>query len=169
MARPNYNLIRFIRRCIRQMKKEYGNEITVYQLGTTTTNYDTGVRATTANSVYIRRAVVLPVKLTRDIIQTISVISANKKMVQGGTFDPGLRDFIIDRTDVTPAWTIKKDDWIVYDNKRYDVKYVEEYEYKTAWYIQAKLVEGNPVYQHHHEKTNDYLLTLTHSATAVIT
>lgn len=168
MARPNYNLIRLIRRCIKQMKKEYGNEITVYSLGTATTNYDTGVKAATHTSVFIRRAVVLPVTLTRDVIQTISIISANKQLLQGGTFDAGLRMFIIDRTDVPSTWLVEKDDWIVYDGKRYDVKKVEEYEYRTAWVVTAKLVEGNPVYQDHHVKANGYLLSLTQTATAVI-
>jgi len=168
MTRPNYNLIRFIRRCIRQMKQEYGSEITVYALGTATTNYDTGVKTVTRTSVVIPRAVVLPVKLSRDVIQTISIISANKQLLQGGTFDAGLRTFIIDRTDVPSTWTVEKDDWLVYDGRRYDVKTVEEYEYKTAWVITAKLVEGNPVYQDHHVKTNGYLLSLTQTATAVI-
>ncbi|MHC4301378.1 MAG: hypothetical protein ACYS7Y_29270 [Planctomycetota bacterium] len=168
MVRPNYNLIRFIRRCIRQMKKEYGNAITVYALGTVDTDYDTGVKTETHTSVFIRRAVVLPVNLTRDVIQTISMISANKKVVQGGTFDPGIRRFIIDRTDVPATWTVKKDDWIVYDGKRYDVKTAEEYEYKTAWLVTAKLIEGAPVYEDHHVKADGYLLDLTQTATAVI-
>ena len=167
MVRPNYNLIRFIKRAVRAMKKEYGNSITVYRLNTATTNYSTGNRSRDWDSVFIRRAVVLPVTLTRDIVQTISVISSNKKLVQGGTFDPGIRTFIIDRTDVASTWTIKKDDWIVYDGKRYDVKVVDEYEYKTGWLIQAKLIEGNPVYEDHHANTDSYL-NLTQTATAVI-
>lgn len=168
MVRPNYNLIRFIRRCIRQMKKEYGNPITVYQLTSVATDYDEGTKTEAHTSTYIRRAVVLPVNLTRDVIQTISMISANKKVVQGGTFDPGMRRFIIDRTDVAADWEVKKDDWIGYDGKRYDVKSVEEYEYKTAWLVTAKLIEGAPAYEDIHLKTNDYLLSLTQTATAVI-
>jgi len=168
MVRPNYNLIRFIRRSVRMMKKEYGNSITVYKLGTATTNYSTGVKTESHTSTFIRRAVVLPVKLTRDVVQTISMISANKKIVQGGTFDPGLRTFIIDRTDVATTWTIEKDDWIVYDGSRYDVKSVEEYEYKTGWIVTAKKIEGAPAYEDHHLKTNAYLLSLTQTASAVI-
>lgn len=168
MVRPNYNLIRFIRRAIRMMKREYGNPITAYKLGTVATDYDTGVKTETHTSVFISRAVVLPAMLTREVIQTISMISANKKIVQGGTFDPGMRKFLIDRTDVATTWTIEKDDWIVYDGKRYDVKSVEEYEYKTGWIVAAKEIEGAPTYEDHHLKTNGYLLSLTQTATAVI-
>lgn len=168
MVRPNYNLIQLIRRCIRQMKHEYGGPITVYQLGSATTNYDTGAKSQTHDSVFIRRAVVLPVNLARDALQTISMISANKQVVQGGTHDMGLRTFIIDRTDVPSDYSFHPDDWIVYDGRRYDVKEVEEYEYKTAWLLKAKLVEGNPVYEDRHVKVNGYLLDLTQTATAVI-
>jgi hypothetical protein len=168
MTRPNYNLIRFIQRAIRMMKKEYGNQITVYRLGSVATDYDNGVKTATHTSVFISRAVVLPVTLTREAIQTISMISANKKIVQGGTFDPGTRKFLIDRTDVATDWTIEKDDWIVYDGKRYDVKSVEEYEYKTGWIVAAKEIEGASVYEDHHLKTNGYLLSLTQTVTTVI-
>lgn len=168
MTRPNYNLVRFIRRAIRQMKKLYGNPITVYQQGTVATDYDTGIKTETHDSVYILRAVVLPVALTRDVVQTISMISANKQIVQGGTFDAGLRNFILDRTDLPSTWEIKKDDWITYDGNRYNVKKVTAFEYETGWIVQAKLIEGGPTYVDIHAKTNDYLLSLTQTATAVI-
>lgn len=150
------------------MKKEYGNPITVYQLGDVSTNHNSGVKTQTHTSTYIPRAVVLPVNLTRDVIQTISMISANKKVVQGGTFDAGMRRFIIDRTDVPSTYEINHDDWITFDGKRYNVKKVEEYEYKTAWLVFAKLIEGAPGYEDFHAKTNAYLLSLTQTATAVI-
>jgi hypothetical protein len=150
------------------MKKDYGNPITVYQLGSVSTNHNTGVKTQTHNSTFVRRAVVLPVNLTRDVIQTISMISANKKVVQGGTFDPGVRRFIIDRTDVPSSYEIKHDDWLGFDGKRYNVKKVEEFEYKTAWLVHAKLIEGAPVYEDHHVKANGYLLSLTQTATVVV-
>ena len=168
MTRPNYNLIRFIRRNIRTLKREYGNPITVYQQGVVSTDYDTGVKTEAHTSAYISRAVVLPVRLRRDVIQTISMISVNKKVVQGGSHDAGIRNFIIDRADVPSVYTLKEDDWIVYDGARYDIKQVDEYEYKTAWLVWAKRVEGAPVYEDHHVKTNAYLLTLNQAASAVI-
>jgi len=122
------------------MKKEYGGQITVYRLSDVTTNLDTGVRTTTKDSVVVRRAVVLPNKLTRDVIQSISLISANKQVVQGGTYDPGTRSFIIDRTDV-PNWELRQDDWIIYDGKKYDIKVIEEFEQSTAWLITAREVK----------------------------
>lgn len=167
MTKPNYNLIRFIRRCIYQMKREYGGPITVYRLINTDTDLQTGVKTVNRDSIDVVRAVVLPNRLTREAIQSISVISADKKIVQGGTYDPGKRVFIIDRADV-PDWDLEQDDWIVYENKRYDIKAIDEFEQKTAWLVIAKEVEGVTPEQDHRE-TTESLMTLEDSASCITT
>lgn len=169
MSRPNYNLIRFIRRNISTLKKEYGGPITVYKLESTTTNLDTGVKTHTRTSQYIRRAVVLPATLSREVTQTISLISANKKIVQGGSYDVGKRRFIIDRQDVPSTFTIDNDDWIVYDGVRYEFIAVEEFEQKTAWLVVAKAVHGDAnVEEDHYAKSNSYLLDLTQTVNVTV-
>lgn len=169
MTRPNYNLIRFIHTAIRMMKREYGGSITVYRLVDTTTNFDTGVKSHTHNSTYIPRAVVLPSKMLREVTQTISLISSNKKIVQGGSYDTGLRWFIIDRSDVASTFTLDKDDWIVYDSARYDIIEIDEFEYRTAWMIKAKRIDGEaPVRQDHYLKTNGYLLDLEQTVSVTV-
>jgi hypothetical protein len=128
------------------MKKEYGSPVTVYKLESTTANLETGAKTDVRSSIFVRRAVVLPSRLTRDAVQTISLISANKQVVQGGTYDPGRRTFIIDRTDV-PNWVLQHDDWLVYNDSRYDIKSIDEFEQNTGWVIVAKKVEGATIYQ----------------------
>jgi hypothetical protein len=168
MVRPNYRLIQFIRRNIRKLKAEYGNPITVYSQAVATTNHATGVKSITRESKYIKRAIVLPSRIRPEVIQSISVISSNKKVLQGGAFEAGKRTFIIDRTDVDSDWVVTAQDWIVYDGKRFDITQVDEYEYKTAWLIQAKVVEGALVNEDFYAKGNAYLLSLTQSASATI-
>lgn len=141
MTRPNYNLIRLVKTCIYQMKREYGGEITLYQLTTAVTDRATGVKTETHNSIVIPRAVVLPARVQREVIQSISAISANKKLVMGGSFDAGTRVFIVDRLDA-PGYIVTNDDWIVYKHVRYNIKSVEEFEQNTAWVITDKTVEG---------------------------
>jgi hypothetical protein len=161
-------MIQFIRRNIRMLKKDYGNPITVYRQNSATTNYETGVKSVSRDSVFIKRAIVLPSRVRPEVIQSISLISSNKKVVQGGTFESGKRTFIIDRTDVDSAWTVDAQDWIVYDGKRFDITQVDEYEYKTAWLIQAKIIEGAEVREDHYANGNAYLLSLTQSVSATI-
>jgi hypothetical protein len=150
------------------MKKDYGNPITVYALGVATTNHTTGVKSVTKSSVFIKRAVVLPSRIRPEVIQSISLISSNKQLVQGGAVEAGKRTFIIDRTDVDSDWVVTTQDWIVYDGKRFDITQVDEFEYKTAWLIQAKVVEGAEVQEDHYAYGNGYLLSLTQSASATI-
>jgi|GEM_PF-2598484 len=168
MARPNYRLIKFIQRNIRMLKKEFGNPITVYRMGTATTNYTTGVKSVVRSSVYIGRAIVLPSRIKPEVVQSISLISSNKKVVTGGALETGKRTFIIDRSDVDSDWIVTTQDWIVYDGKRFDITQVDEYEYKTAWLIQAKVVEGAEVNEDHYAAGNAYLLSLTQSASTTI-
>ncbi len=142
MANPNYNLIKFIHRCIYQMKREYGGPIQINILGAIDTDLKTGVKSAVQTSYDIKRAVVLPVRISRQVIQSISMISANKKFVQGGTFEQGTRTFIIDRRDCPTLTEIHNEDWVVYDNKRYEIKWIDEFEQRTAWVLVGKELEG---------------------------
>lgn len=141
-SRPNYSLKRFQQVNIGMLKREYGGTITVYLLDSATTNLDTGVKTAVYTSCVINRAIVMPIHAVRNIVQTISVISANKKLVQGGTFDIGDRVFIIDRKDVPSTFELEKDDWIEYNSERYDLKYVDEYEPGTSWMAVGRMIEG---------------------------
>ena len=147
MATKNYNLIKFIRRNIYRMKREYGGSISVYILGAVSTDYETGVKTAAKTAHHIKRAVVLPSRISRDAVQSISLISANKKIVQGGTYDVATRTFIIDRRDAPDITAIGEDDWVVYDNKRYEIKWIDEFEQQTAWVIVARAVTGAPLDQ----------------------
>jgi hypothetical protein len=62
--------------------------------------------------------------------------------VYGGTYDAGTRMFIVDTRDVPKDFEFTNDDWIVYNNRRYDIKTIEEFEQRTAWTIVAKEVAG---------------------------
>jgi len=165
---PNYNLIRFIRRNINQLKKDYGGPITLYTLSTVSSNYKTGVKAESHTSYQIRRAVVLPVRLQAEVIQTISMISANKKFVQGGSFGSGTRTFIIDRQDLPAGVEIAKDDWITYLGKRYELKWIDEFEQNTAWVITAKSLEGHAVNEDIPGTANGNRLELSGTAVATV-
>jgi hypothetical protein len=128
------------------MKAGYGGPITLYKLISVSTDRATGTKTAGHLSLPIDRAVVLPDMLSRNHVQTISIISANKQVVQGGTYDPGIRRFIIDRSDA-PAWELDQDDWLVYDGARFDIKTIEDFEQNTAWLVTAKHVRGAIVHE----------------------
>jgi len=148
------------------LKKEYGNgPLSVYQLGSTTTNLDTGVKSVAKTVTVINRAIILPAKIARDVIQTISQISANKAFVYGGSYDSRTRTFIIDRLDCTAISELKEDDWIVFNNRKYEIKSIQEFEFDTAWVIIAKHQLGD-VGEQVFPLQADHLLDLLQTATA---
>ena len=165
--RPNYALKRWQRTNIQMLKREYGNPVVVYELLTKDTNYDSGLKEATYNSHPVHRAIVMPLHAVRKVIQTISVISANKKLVQGGTFDPGDRAFIIDRKDVPDSFELERDDYIEYNNQRYDLIYVDEYEPGTSWFALGRVIEGVTAELHKREYPRQDL-SITDTATAVV-
>jgi hypothetical protein len=103
----------------------------------------------------------------RSVIQSISLISANKKVVQGGTFDVGDRVFLIDRKDLPASLELTKDDWIVYEGTRFDIKSIEDYEQNTTWMITAKAMLG-VVPEEHRRSYPSTTMSLTQTATPSI-
>lgn len=141
-SRCNPTLNRFIRRTIYSLKRQYGNRVDVYQLNYADTDYETGTKIVDKTAYTVRKCIVLPVKIAREVVQSISQISANKAFVYGGSYDAGTRMFIIDTRDLPDDFRFTNDDWIVHDGRRYDIKSIEEFEQHTAWSIIGKEVKG---------------------------
>src|SRR5689334_23190781 len=111
----NRNLNQRIKAALYELKKQYGGgPLSIYSLGSTTTNVETGLKTVSKDVTVIRAAIILPAKISRELIQTISQISANKAFVYGGSYDSRTRTFIIDRLDCPNLTELKEDDWIVF-------------------------------------------------------
>lgn len=139
----NPTLNRMIRQTLYDLKKRYGDEITVYKLSSATTDYKTGVKAATTTSVDIRKAVVMPTSEVRKFFASISFISASKSFLSPGQqgWDQSQRGFIIDARDI-PGFEFDPEDWIVYRGQRYEVVMIEKLEYDTGWLIIGKETKG---------------------------
>jgi len=137
----NYGLNQQIRRVLYALKRQYGGMITVYQNGTVTTDTKTGATTRTKTAIRIDRAVILPVTISREVKQSISLISANKQMVTGGGFESGKRLFIIERRDC-PSLVLHKTDWLIYNGRKYAIENYEEYEFDAAYIITGKEMLG---------------------------
>ncbi len=134
----NRNLNRRIRQALYVLKRNYGSTVTLYTLISAATNYTTGVKTVSQTPLVIRRCIVLPVKMQREVAQGIAAISANKEFVYGGSFDTGTREFIIDSRDLPAGTSIQQDDWLLYNDRRYELKTIEELEQHTGWHIVGK-------------------------------
>jgi hypothetical protein len=137
----NYNLNRRIRQTLYVLKRAFGSTVTLHKLVTASTSYTTGTKTSSSTSISIPRCIVLPVKVQRDVIATISGMSTNKTFSgMGGYVDTGLREFVIDARDLPTGYDICLEDWLAYDDHRYEFKNIERLEQHTGWHITGKMV-----------------------------
>jgi hypothetical protein len=140
----NPTLNKLIRQTIYDLKKRYGAKITVYRLTTAATDYETGVKTATKDSLDVQRAAVLPSSEARRFLTSISFISASKSFVSPGMqgWDQSQRGFILDARDC-PGWEFEPEDWIVYRDRRYDIVTTERLEFDTGWLVIGKEAKGS--------------------------
>lgn len=141
-APTNYNTNNMIAANIYQMKRQYGAMILIRRKTSSAVDPQTGETSSRVSTWLVRRAPILPEDVTRDAKQSISLITAQKQMVQGGGFDVGKRVFLVDCKDMPRDFRLQKDDWIVYDEKHYDIDTISEYGFGAAWVVTGKELKG---------------------------
>lgn len=139
------SLNRRIRQLLYSLKRAFGSTLHIYTLIEAGTDYTTGIKSSTQKVRRIRRGIVLPIQVHRETAQSMSLISANKSFVYGGVYEVGTRLFVIDARDVPKDFEIGMDDWIVYDNRRYNPKSIDRLEQNGGWLIVGRETEGTPV------------------------
>ena len=144
----NRYLPRIILNTLYMLKRQYGGTFDFYRRGSGgDVDHLTGKVVVDKSVITIKRGIILPAKVIREATQNISVISANKAFVFGGTYDSSTRMFIVDRRDV-PDLDLKEfdptqDDWLVYKGRKYEIKSFQEFEFDSAWVFTAKAVLGD--------------------------
>jgi len=140
----SYSLNQQIRRVLYALKRQYGGSIIIYQNGSVTADTKTGDVTRLKTAVRIQRAVILPVTVSHVVKQSISLISANKQMVIGGSYEAGKRVFIVERRDC-PHLVLHESDWLVYNGRKYAIENFEEYEFDAAYIINGKELKGESI------------------------
>lgn len=142
---------KFVTHVIGSLKKQHGATVQVYKSITETVNWQDGTRTTNDSCIEVDNCIVLPVRITSELVQTISYISANKPSVQGGYFGTGRRNFIFDFADRRGlprnyVWDLA--DYIIIDDNqtgalaRYDVEKFEELHFGAGWLVTGVKVQG---------------------------
>ena len=113
-------------------KRQHGVTVVVRRKLQVQADTTTGQTQWTITQWKVRRVVVLPEKRQREVRQNAGAMAANRAIIQGTSFDTGGRHFLFDRSEVPPTWCCKKDDWIVFNDRHYDIESVTDYEYGTG-------------------------------------
>ena len=152
------------------LKKVHGCSVQVYKQASESVNWQTGVRTETATCIEVDNCIVLPVKVTPEVVQSISHISANKPFMMGGYFQTGKRHFIFDfaeRRGLPLDYQWELTDWIIVEEEwtgrlyRYNVERFEELHFGAGWLVYGTRVEGvTPVRSSKQNVTSTLQLTL---------
>ena len=136
-----YFLNRQMQTALYTLKRQYGGPVVIYRLLSSEVDPKTGIAVTETQATRVQRVIILPARITRDVIRNISIISADKQMVQGGSFEVSKRVFVIDRRD-TPNLNLSQDDWLVWNGRKVQFEKIEELEFNSGWIITGKVLLG---------------------------
>lgn len=144
MSQSNPAMLTAIRHTLYTLKQRYGAEISVYQLASASTDYETGAKSATKTSIDIRKAPVLPAQEMRRFFASIAFITSSKAFVSPGQpgWDQSTRGFIIDARDM-PGVELQPEDWIVYRNRRYEFEAIQRIEFDAGWLVVGKELKGS--------------------------
>lgn len=143
MAPVNSNLRRIIDHTLYQLKHQYGEEVEVYKLQDSTTDYTTGEKSASKTVRKVNKCVVMPAQTVRKFFQGSAYVGAGKQFAtQGGQgWDQDTRGFIFQGRDLI-GYEWQKEDWIVHNNERYDIKSFESLEQNVGWLVMGTKVRG---------------------------
>lgn len=140
----NPSLNRLVQETIYGLKKQYGAKVTLYRLLSAATDYDTGVKTASKESLDVQKCAILPSSEARRFLTSIAFITASKNFVSPGIqgWDQGQRGFVFDARDCR-GWEFEPEDWIVYRDRRYEITVSERLEFDTGWLVIGKEVKGS--------------------------
>jgi hypothetical protein len=132
--------LRRIRSLLYQLKRAYGRKAYINRRGIEILNYETGQKSALSSSLFIKRAILMPGFATRNFMPGIPFA------IQGGVYDIKSRPLIIDRKDLkdTEFDVINLTDYFVIHGSRYDIKDIENLDYKLGYYIVVQEQKGAP-------------------------
>lgn len=155
---PNMNrLSRRIEQALYSLRREYGGSLDVYKLVSAETDPRTGVASVVHDVTPIKRAIILPGTVAKREIRGISLISANKQLVQGGHWESIDKVFIVLRRDLASNFELSTDDWIVYDSVKYNIDKLQRFEFDVGIIVWCKAVVGDTPHQTHILRAENWL------------
>ena len=133
---------RFMRLAMYVHKRRNGATVYVRRKVQVQADPKTGQTVWTIQTWKIRHVVPLPVKIQRDAKMNAGAMTANRAIIQGGGYDTGARRFLFDCREVPADLVLAKDDWIVFNDRHYDIEVIQEYEFYTAWEVMGRELRG---------------------------
>lgn len=136
----------FIKHTIYSLKQRFGQEVQYYELTGQTPDFKTGRATTTKLVATLDDVVVLPSDLRRQFIYDSAFRAVNRQFTEGGLFGMAIQIFLIDRDDIPENITIGLKNFLVQDNRRWEIFKLIDYG-ESALMVVTKEREGERIFQ----------------------
>lgn len=130
----------YFRTTLYALKREYGQPVDFYEVVSATPNLETGRKTVAKTKTAVRRAVVLPEKISQRLAATLATVDTGRNFNYGGVLKQGRHLVIVDRRDITG---VKVDSYAVIKHQRYSVLKVDDYQ--DAYLVTLATVKEHPV------------------------
>lgn len=126
--------------------KDYGFIIDIYRVNETV-DLKTGRKVTQRQKYHINKALLLPNAVFRDFTYAIL-----RNPDIRGTLDVSERHVLINQKYLPRGFELRKEDYIIFNNKKYEIVLITSMELADFWYLRIKQVEGQVKYEIHDRK-----------------
>jgi hypothetical protein len=124
-------------------KRSYGYPIDIYKLQGSQTDPQTGVVTRMVSVTHVHRAVYFSGSQTRRALarKMAAGTEAARDFAASGAYDISVSTFIVDRQDAPNLPTLTQDDWIIHDNRKFQVVKIDGVA-NESWVILARELVG---------------------------
>lgn len=133
-----------VKRTITSFKHRYGLPIDYHIIDQHDVDPTTGDKTTVLAVHHVKKAVVMRTREFRSFVYDVAYMAANRDFTEGGYFDPEDRSIIVDAKDLG-GHEPTVDDYIIFQNKRYDVSEVAEFEVDHMFAFNTRYIRGQEV------------------------
>lgn len=136
------NQLIFAKRSLYHLKREYGRKIDLYHIISETPDLETGKVIINRIKYKIRKGILLPTTLSREINLSGAFRRTNTTLESGET-DVYTRFIVIDKEDLPTDFELTESDYLIIDGKRYQFQRIQELEDNIAVLITARYMKGS--------------------------
>ena len=141
----------WIKNNIYKLKQTSGKKIIIQSKSNTQYNLETGKRVVNYFWLEVPKAIVLEERFER----VFDPVDGRFRL--GGYQENKIRNILIDRNDLPKDFVITLEQWIIFNNKRYDIIKVEDYDDKNVYNLIVKHVRDQQINFVESSNINDVL------------
>jgi hypothetical protein len=136
--------LKYVKNAIYRLKQRMGLPIAYHVIDQHSVDTETGIKNTVLRVINIKKAIVLQTHQLRSLVYDIAYLSANKDFTEGGYFDSEDRRVIIQTSDLN-GLKPNISDYIIFENVRYDIKEIKEYENNYSYEFRVRKIRGQEI------------------------